>query len=151
MLHDSERAWEVPPAWYAKFNGAYPPMGKGFPTTYNPQTPSEILNDNRVLAAPVRMERAGYTVLRQPRIETEAVRMIGMGDAGDTDTLISAVVNILLLAGAVYVVTTTPYLGMRIAAGVVSLGTAINLIRMASNLSKEPVAAYTQERPTYEV
>lgn len=57
----------------------YPPKGWDFPRQYVSTTPSEILYDpGRVLGTPSRMVSLRYTVLRQPRLETTAMRMEGI-------------------------------------------------------------------------
>jgi len=56
--------------------GLYPSKGWDFPRGYVSITPHEALTDmTRVLGAPVRMKSLRYTVLRQPRLETTAMRM----------------------------------------------------------------------------
>lgn len=61
----------------------YPKMGHGFPRSYIPQTPSEILYDHdRILGSRAKMYSQGETMLRQPRLETTAYTMVtddGMG------------------------------------------------------------------------
>lgn len=168
MLEES--VWEVPPAWYAKFRGRYPKAGRGFPVSYNPQTPSEILSDDRILGASSKMTGRGYTVLRQPRLETEAMTMVegeGMGElvqikSGEgqsltlknkllVDPLQQVIMNLLLLGGSLYIVFSTPYIGIRVAGTVVAMGSGLNLISLFKDVSSEPTTAYTQVRPSYEV
>ena len=65
--------------------GRYAPKGWDFPRLGLEITPDEILTDrNRVLGRGIqaRMEYTGRTVLRQPRVETTAVRMIS-GSEGE--------------------------------------------------------------------
>jgi hypothetical protein len=59
----------------------YPEMKHGFPRSYIPQTPQEILYDHdRILGSRARMYSQGETMLRQPRLETTAYTMVTEGE-----------------------------------------------------------------------
>jgi hypothetical protein len=63
----------------------YPPMGHGFPRSYIPHTPQEILYDHeRILGSSARMYSQGMTMLRQPRVESTAYTMVTSEGLGST-------------------------------------------------------------------
>lgn len=60
-------------------------MGHGFPRSYIPHTPEEILYDHdRILGSRARMYSQGVTMLRQPRVESTAYTMVTNEGLGST-------------------------------------------------------------------
>jgi hypothetical protein len=54
----------------------FPKKGTGFPRSFIDQTPDEILYDPVNVLGRIRMIPTGRTMLFQPRLETNVVRMI---------------------------------------------------------------------------
>ena len=163
MLLDGDR-WGAPPPWYDKFKGTYPPMGSGSPVSYTPTTPAQNLYSDHALNSRSQMKDEGYTILRQPRLESRAMTMgelvqmksgdgktFKMSNAYVTDPLLHVAMNVLLLGGAIYIITTTPYPGLKIVGWIVAGGTLINLAKVAKELLSEPTAAYQKVNPSYDV